>query len=423
MEPQIIALAHRAFCSDDVASLREILSGNAELRSFINQPVPGTFDSPPIANVKSRGMLDLLLEHGADINAKSQWWAGGFGLLHNAQPDLAKYAIERGASVDIHAAARLGMFHRVRELIESDAKLVHARGGDGQLPLHFASTREIASFLLENGADIDARDIDHESTAAQWMLGDRADLARFLVSRGCKTDLLMATALGDLALVQKHLDLDPESIRVRVTDEYFPMIGGRSGGTIYQWVIGWHVSAHQVAKEKAHDSVFELLMTRSPADVKLVNAAWLHDEPMVDAILRDHPAITTSLTAADRRQIAHAARNNDTGALRLFIKSALPLDARGQHNATPLHWAAWHGNATAVRLLLDQKPDIEGRDNDFNSPPIGWALHGSENGWHRETGDYPATVELLLRAGVKPPDKISGTPEVQAVLKRFSLTS
>ena len=52
----------------------------------------------------------------------------------------------------------------------ADAALIHARGGDGQTPLHFASTVEVAKFLVEKGADIDARDVDHESTPAQYML-------------------------------------------------------------------------------------------------------------------------------------------------------------------------------------------------------------------------------------------------------------
>jgi hypothetical protein len=43
----------------------------------------------------------------ADLNAKSRWWAGGFGLLHGANPDVAAYAIELHAVVDVHAAARL----------------------------------------------------------------------------------------------------------------------------------------------------------------------------------------------------------------------------------------------------------------------------------------------------------------------------
>ena len=54
------------------------------------------------------------------------------------------YAIERGAVVDVHAAARLGLVERLRQLISGTPALVHERGGDGQTPLHFASTVEIA---------------------------------------------------------------------------------------------------------------------------------------------------------------------------------------------------------------------------------------------------------------------------------------
>ena len=31
-------------------------------------------------------LLAALLDAGADINARSRWWAGGFGLLHGAEP-------------------------------------------------------------------------------------------------------------------------------------------------------------------------------------------------------------------------------------------------------------------------------------------------------------------------------------------------
>ena len=116
------------------------------------------------------------------------------------------------------------MIDRLGELISLHPDLVHARGGDGQTPLHFASSVAIAAYLLGQGADIDARDVDHESTPAQYMVGDRQAVARFLVSRGCQTDILMAAALGDLELVKKHLDADPECIRMQVSDEFFPKI-------------------------------------------------------------------------------------------------------------------------------------------------------------------------------------------------------
>jgi ankyrin repeat protein len=305
--------------------------------------------------------------------------------------------------------------------VSADPDLVHARGGDGQTPLHFASTIEIASFLLERGADLDARDLDHESTPAQWMIKERPDVARFLVQRGCKTDLLMAAALGDAALVREHLDADPVCIHLRVTAEYFPMINPKSGGTIYQWTLGWFASPHEVAKQFGHDDVFRLLMDRSPAEVKLIVACWTGDETAVKSLLKENPGLGIALSVAYRRHIAHAARNNNLPAVRLMLGAGLPVDALGQHQATPLHWAAFQGNAEMTEEILRHNPPLELTDADFRGTPLGWATYGSEHGWHFEKSNYPQTVELLLQAGAKLPDKMGGTEAVKEVLERFGV--
>lgn len=408
-----------AFHHDDAASVRELLKRYPELKTKINDPL-AAFDAPAIVCVRSREMLDVLLTAGADINSKSRWWAGGFGLLHSASPELAAYAIERGAIVDVHAAARLGMMEKLAELVSTDPELVHARGGDGQTPLHFVPQGgiEIAKYLLDHGAAIDARDIDHESTPAQWMVRDRQDIARYLITRGCKTDLLMASALGDLELVRRHLEADPDSIRLRVSDEYFPMIGGKTGGTIYQWTLGWYVSAHQVAKDFGHEHIFEFLMERSPDEIKLITACWLGDEATMAALLVSAPNLVARLRDPDRRQLAHAARNNDLTAVRLMAVIDLPVDACSQHGATPLHWAAFHGNVEMIELILRKNPPLEVTDADFNGTPLGWAIYGSEHGWQRGTGNYAATVEALIRAGAKPPQEAAGSAEVRQVLLR-----
>src|SRR5438094_2276071 len=143
-----IELLKQAFAEHDAVLFRRLLERHPEIKAKINEPV-AAFDAPLITRVRSREMLDVLLEAGADINAKSRWWAGGFGLLHGAEPELASYAIPRGAVVDVHAAARLGMMERLRELMETEPALVNARGGDGQTPLHLSSTIEVAAQLLD----------------------------------------------------------------------------------------------------------------------------------------------------------------------------------------------------------------------------------------------------------------------------------
>src|SRR5580700_7588969 len=116
-------LFKKTFAEDDAPSFARLLERYPEMKAKINEPVLA-FDAPVITRVRSREMLDVLLNAGADINAKSRWWAGGFGLLHGAEPGLATYAIERGAVVDVHAAARLGLMEKLREQVSSDPATV-----------------------------------------------------------------------------------------------------------------------------------------------------------------------------------------------------------------------------------------------------------------------------------------------------------
>jgi ankyrin repeat protein len=409
-----LQMAAKAFHEDDAAGLGKLFNLHPELKTMVSQPM-GDFGMAPVTCVRSAAMLDVLLDAGADINAVSKWWAGGFRLLDLAEPELAAYAIKRGAVVTAHSAARLGLLDELKTLVGNNPKLVHERGGDGQTPLHFASTVEIADYLLSQGAEIDVRDVDHQSTPAQYMVRSRPMVARFLVERGCQTDILMAAALGDERLVLQHLEKDPESIRTRVNDKYFPMTG-KAGGTIYQWELGWHVSACQVARSFGHTSLSDLLLARCPTDEKLLNACWLHDEKLVQTLLEENPKIADSVSVEGQRQFAHAARNNDAIAAGLMLRAGLPITARGQHNATPLHWAAWHGIAELVRAILPLGPALEDKNNDFQSTVLGWAIHGSENGWQKHKGDYVGTVAALLDAGAVKPGVVGGSEAVRAVL-------
>jgi hypothetical protein len=79
----------------------------------------------------------------------------------------------------------------------------------------------------------------------------------------------MAAAVGDIELVRRHLDAAPDSIRMRISEEFFPMVGPRAGGTIYQWKLGWYLSPHRVALKFGHEDVYRLLLDRSPPERRL----------------------------------------------------------------------------------------------------------------------------------------------------------
>jgi ankyrin repeat protein len=70
----------------------------------------------------------------------------------------------------------------LRAILPQDPSRVHERGGDGQTPLHFARSRAVIDLLLDAGADLDARDLDHRATPAQWMLARRRDAERYALA-------------------------------------------------------------------------------------------------------------------------------------------------------------------------------------------------------------------------------------------------
>ncbi len=413
---------------NDPAAVARVLDRHPELRARLDDALPGYGfgETALIVAVqhRNREMIDLLLDRGANVNQESHWWAGPFHAIDNAgdDPDLIAFLVARGATLDVHHLVRLDRIEDVKQALAADPSLICARGGDGQLPLHFAKTVAMADLLLDRGAEIDAIDVDHESTAAQWMIRDRHDVARHLVmDRGGRTDILLASALGDEASVTRILDADPAAIRTTVSEQYFPKKDARAGGTIYNWTLGRSKSAHEIAREFGHEDLVQRLLQRTPDDMKLSVACELGDEALFRQLLRDRPGIAATLIAEDRRKLADAARNNNATAVRLMLEAGWPPDARGQHNATALHWAGFHGNAAMVRSLLAHGAPVDIKGDEYDGTPLHWTIYGSEHGWQRDKGDYPATVDVLLAGGASLPrlDQLrSGAPEVIDVLRR-----
>jgi len=103
------------------------------------------------------------------------------------------------------------------------------------------------------------------------------------------------------------------------------------------------------------------------------------------------------------------------------LHAGWPVDARGKHGATPLHFAAWHGNVVMAKHVLEYRPPLEALDHDFSMTALGWALHGSLHGSNRDRGDYGGTVEALLDAGATLPPNSDGremSQEIRAALDR-----
>ena len=130
----------------------------------------------------------------------------------------------------------------------------------------------MAALLLDHGARIDARDEDHDSTPAQWHIGESPEVAQFLLERGAEADILLAAALGDVALAERLVSEDRACLAHRIGKlPEFPPLGHKGrGGTIYQWTLRFNSYAHQIALMKGHQSMFDFLYEESDAATRLL---------------------------------------------------------------------------------------------------------------------------------------------------------
>jgi Ankyrin repeats (3 copies) len=423
----------KALRSGDLTQVRTLLESDSEVRAAVNAPI-GSFGSRPVGMVRDNlPMVDLLLSYGADLNLKSDWWAGGFGLLeYGCTPEQAAPLIARGAVVDIFAAANLGMLDRVRELVSGNPALVHARGGDGKTALHCASTIAIATWLLDRGADIDARCVDHQSTAAQYLVRDHPDITRLLIDRGARFDIFIAVGLRDVALVERCLRDDPDALNHRIWHGKYRVVNvgerpatreeiGDSRGDIYRWVFDHNVGPLDVAHRLGYDDMVAVLERHATPAQRLLAACWRAERSTAEAIVAQDPKLVATLQPEQKTLIADAAHANRTAAVLLMLDVGFDPLVRGVDQWEPVRWAAFHGNVELLRRLLAHNPPIGVQDPTYGGTPIGQCLYGSLHGWHCRTGDFAIAVQLLIDAGEKP-DRgwfPTGRHDVDAVLRRY----
>jgi ankyrin repeat protein len=401
----------------DAETARELLSKHADIRAAINVP-RFDYDSPAIHQAKKNlRLVDVLLEYGADINARSTFWAGGFGILeYDLTLEQARPLMERGAKLTAWSAAGLGLPEELQAIIEATPDVVRQRGGDGKTVLHCAATREIAGILVDAGAELDVVDQDHNATALQYLIGDEG-IASLLIDRGASADVFAAARLGDVGLVEECLRADPLAAEARIGRPPF----SAPGLHIYGWTLGFDLTPADVARKFAHPKVAELLVSHLSPTGRLIDALWTGDGVRARAEIAQNANAIEELHPSDKTLLAAAAWWYRPESVRLMLEVGFDPHVAGAHLSTPLDRASFHGFADIVTTLLELDPNPPlTQKNEFGGIPLGACIYGSINGW--KTGfpqDHTRTLSLLLEAGspLDPTMLPTGNDELDAVMR------
>lgn len=369
---------------DDVdgAAIRRLSSAHPELKEIVDRPW-FAFGTPALVHVVPSGdrdAIDALLDAGADPNAKSEWDAGPYSALDRivdrseVDHELADHLIERGAVLDLHAASGLGRMTELRDLLDKAPDRINEPGPDGATALHLAASVEVAAYLLERGADIEQRCVDHSSTPIMWSVQGREDVTRYLAERGARTDLFTAAVLNDVGMARDILAREPDALGVRV--EYGKSHPHLGGGDKYVWALDFAETPHEVARRRGHSEVLEFLLSRGSDATRLLMAARSGALPEIESLVERDPTLISSLTESEMCAVLSGV----AAATALILDAGANPNAKDEENgATALHYASWRNDVALISVLLDRGADITIRDRTHCGTPLGWAHH---NGHH-----------------------------------------
>jgi len=136
-------------------------------------------------------LLALLLEAGASPNGPAGGWNPLVAALHNGRGDAAKFLAERGARLDLEAAAGVGLLDAVKSFFNADGSLkpsaTRAQMEDGFMWACEYGREDVVKFLLEKGIDVATK---RGCTGLHWAsYGGHSDLVKLLLERKAPIDV------------------------------------------------------------------------------------------------------------------------------------------------------------------------------------------------------------------------------------------
>lgn len=310
-----------------------------------------------------------------------------------------------------HTGLRTALHHAVSGEHEPAVALLLDRGanpdirdeGDDATPLHFAAEKNhlgIIRLLVEHGADTIGDGTWHELDILGWatVFGPgRTEVIDYLLSHRARWTISSAVSMGANDEIRRLVAEDPAVLlhrmdvtNLRRTPLHLAVVKERPDTAALLLELGADPSLldaggltplAQAAFLGQRDLADRMIAAGAPLDLPAAVALGREDD-----IARLVAAEPGSLAIGGRWEtiIVRAAEASTGSIVAKLLQHGASVHARDRADAavdqtagyTPLHAAAYRGNADAVTVLMEHGADVAARETRYSGSPAGWAQHG-----------------------------------------------
>ena len=310
-------------------------------------------------------ILQKLVDAGADVNERNKAGVTPLSLAveHNLKDHILFYA-KLGADINAedkqHETPLTRSFAQTIDTLQTlvNKNNISSRDSAGNTPLHLAiklnAGMEYIRYLLDCGADIDARNSDGDSVLYLAVENNAKTIGEILISRGAN---VYATNTSNFS-----------PLRLAMT----------KGGETQDWVLGSTVIGgddgngntplHYAAEWKLDTSISYIIQKGGQVDKKNSNG----ETPLFNAVKSDSAATVKLLiskgASPDTRDLLgntplhYSVRWNALHAANELIQNGCTVDLKNTSGKTALSDAARSGAKAMVSLLLSKGANINASD-------------------------------------------------------------
>ena len=314
------------------------------------------------AGKNDRDVVLNLLEQGADVNYEdSDGQTPLSNAVLNGNADIASLLLEKGADIDVLYEGKPLLFCA----IEKDDK-------------------SLVEVLIENGADIEYEDKNEYTPLFYATCNDKIDMVSLLLEKGANieykgkyesTPLFVATCNGNLALVSLLLEKGAD-IECENEDGLTPLFAAATNG---------YLDIVSLLLEKGADFEHEGRNGMTPLEY----AVRKKDKEIISLLL-ERGADIEHASEMGFTPLIHAISGGNQEVVSFLLENGANIEHETENEVTPLIHAVSEKNKEVVSLLLKKGANIEHETKKFT--PLTFAISDK----NFETSDKSKEIVSLL---------------------------